>query len=69
LVHADDREDHLVPHTGALSRGQQIGHGGAEEVQRRLVECRRVRHVDHDLGVLQCPVKALSRDQVNAGGW
>src|SRR6266536_2188773 len=44
LVHADDRQDHLVPDTGALSRGQQVGHGGAEEVQGRFVECRRVRH-------------------------
>jgi hypothetical protein len=67
LVHADDREDHLMPDTGTFPRGQQVVHGGAEEAQGRLVECRRVRHVDHDLGAFQRLVQTLARDQVETG--
>ena len=53
LVHTDDRQDHLVPDTGTLPRRQQVVHGGAEEVQGRLVEGRRVGQVDHDLRAVQ----------------
>jgi len=56
-----------VPDAGALSCGQQVGHAGAEEFQGGLVECRRVRQVDHDVGALQRLVQAISGDHVDAG--
>ena len=66
-VGADDRQRDVMPHAGGRFRGEQVAAGGLEELQDRLVlERRRVRHVDDDLGAGERLGQPLAGDGVDA---
>jgi hypothetical protein len=69
-VAPDHRQRDVVPQARLLASLDQVPGDGAEERHHVVVgERRRVRHVDHHLGVLQHLLEALAGERVHAGGW
>lgn len=67
-VGADNREDHRVADADGLGGRQQVVHRRLEERGRGLIEGRRVRQVDDDIGSRQRLVQTLPAQQVKSGG-
>ena len=66
-VGADDRQRDVVPHAGGRLRREQVAGCGLEEVEHgRVVPRGCVRHVDDDLGALECFGEPLARERVDS---
>ena len=57
----------MVTNAGALLGREPVRRRRAEELDRRIVERWRVRHVDDHLGAREDVVQSLARDCVHTG--
>ena len=66
-VRADDRQRDVVSHAGGRLCGEQVAGCGLEEVEHgRVFPGGCVRHVDDDLGALECFGEPLARERVDS---
>ena len=66
-IGAHHRQRDMVANPGIFLGREQVRGRGAEELHRRIVERRRVRHVDDHRGSLQDLGQTLARERVHTG--